>query len=370
MAAQYKAIRQNALGNFKDMARVMFTDKALRQSLNADFFVPWDTCKDEANPIENYAREFLEIFTVGEGYHNYNDILAMAKALNSRCQREYDRQAIDGKPFLPGPGLIFTDVNAVWKTDTEEHIMELLNHILSAPSVHGAGPSDTARRVCKKLFLHFTFQDLTYEHGAVVQCANDLTSHDWEIKDALESIWSSTVFYENLGQKMRMPNQIIYGSIIDMGMDGVPSNYNKKRKHALTYTGMPDFSPPNVAGYDPRKVWNQLRLSTMHRWLHWLMDIEKITRPIERDDFDDITTFIDKFEDLKVDDYFSYSKYMCGDDYVPEVGHSPDSNKIFQSQLALGESYAYEPDTANKVSMWSFLNAGYDAMRNICVFVA
>ncbi|HFC01373.1 MAG TPA: DUF1800 family protein, partial [Phaeodactylibacter sp.] len=83
---QYRYItflRENALGNFKDLAKGITVDSAMLQYLNG-------TQNSKNAPNENYSRELLELFTIGKGelvgpgdYTNYteDDVVELARAL-------------------------------------------------------------------------------------------------------------------------------------------------------------------------------------------------------------------------------------------------------------------------------------------------
>ena len=57
-------------------------------------------------PVENFAREYFERFTVGLEAHNEGDIKQLSKALMN-CAEDVETPNLD----LTTPGLIFTDVN-------------------------------------------------------------------------------------------------------------------------------------------------------------------------------------------------------------------------------------------------------------------
>ena len=73
MKLQNETLRQNALGNFKVMARTMVIDPALMYWLDSNGSV-------KGNANENLSREFMELFTLGVGNYTQDDVVALAKA--------------------------------------------------------------------------------------------------------------------------------------------------------------------------------------------------------------------------------------------------------------------------------------------------
>ncbi|MBI5915934.1 MAG: DUF1800 family protein, partial [Bacteroidetes bacterium] len=87
-------LRQNATGNFRELAKQMTLDPAMLRYLNGNQ-------NTAAAPNENYARELLELFTIGKGpvagpsdYTNYteDDVIEMAKVLTGWRDRGYNTQ--------------------------------------------------------------------------------------------------------------------------------------------------------------------------------------------------------------------------------------------------------------------------------------
>lgn len=86
----------------------MFRDQALRKSLDQLQEVPCGQA-----PIENFAREWFERFTVGLDFHNERDVKKVAKGLMN-CQEDFETENED----LNLPGVIFTDPMEVISTAT------------------------------------------------------------------------------------------------------------------------------------------------------------------------------------------------------------------------------------------------------------
>ena len=69
MSQQYHSIFKLSMGSYRDLSIAMFRDMALRKSLDQLQEVPCGQA-----PIENFAREWFERFTVGLSAHNEVDV--------------------------------------------------------------------------------------------------------------------------------------------------------------------------------------------------------------------------------------------------------------------------------------------------------
>lgn len=83
LARQHELIRASALGNFRDLTRAMTIDPAMMVYLNT---------KDNrlGKPNENFARELMELFVLGEGNYTEQDVREAARALTGLSFRSED----------------------------------------------------------------------------------------------------------------------------------------------------------------------------------------------------------------------------------------------------------------------------------------
>merc|ERR1712216_787368 len=120
MYRQYEALFHGALGNYRSLALKMFGDEALRKSLDQLEEVECGTA-----PIENFAREWFERFTVGLEAHNEGDVKRLAKGLMN-CKEDAGTFNED----LKTPGIIFADVNETLWTLTDAEQASVVDRIL------------------------------------------------------------------------------------------------------------------------------------------------------------------------------------------------------------------------------------------------
>lgn len=100
LSSQIKAIESRLQGSYTDLLQAMLADPALQLSLNGP-------SNHRGNPNENFARELLELFSLGEGNFSEGDVIEAARALTGykisplgRCIQEERRHDSSPKIIL------------------------------------------------------------------------------------------------------------------------------------------------------------------------------------------------------------------------------------------------------------------------------
>lgn len=188
-------LRNFALGNFRELTKEITIDRSMLFFLNGN-----SNFKDEPN--ENYARELLELFTIGKGplvgvgdYTNFTeqDIAAMARALTGwSAETEDDPNAIfvedehDSTPKI----LSYRFDNATIQNDGDVEYQTVIDIIFEKEEV--------ARHICRRLyvwFIHYHITD-TIESEIIAPMAQILLDNDYEIQPALEALLKSEHFFD------------------------------------------------------------------------------------------------------------------------------------------------------------------------------
>ncbi|MFK8007539.1 MAG: DUF1800 family protein [Saprospiraceae bacterium] len=188
-------LRNFALGNFRELTKEITIDRSMLFYLNGN-----SNFKDEPN--ENYARELLELFTIGKGplagvgdYTNFTeqDIAAMARALTGwSAETEDDPNAIFvEEEHDPTPKILSHRFdNTTIQNDGEEEYKTVIDIIF--------GKEEVARHICRRLyiwFIHYHITD-TIEAEIIVPMAQILLDNDYEIQPALEALLKSEHFFD------------------------------------------------------------------------------------------------------------------------------------------------------------------------------
>jgi len=253
-------LRRNALGNFKTMAEEVTVSPSMLRYLNGN--------QNSRNaPNENYARELLELFTVGKGqqvgsgdYTTFTeqDVLAAAKVLTGWKDEGYYLRNADS------PGSYFRldlhDVsnktfserlnNTIISNRYGEEYKDLIELLLNQES--------TARNIARKLYRWFVYYEITeeIENNIISGLAKILMDNDYEIKPVLSVLLQSEHFYaiSSVGPMIKNPIDFLVNLFNQFS---VPFPENEVEAYNVNYEiirGLEGFEfnyyePPNVAGF-------------------------------------------------------------------------------------------------------------------------
>lgn len=223
-------IRKNALGNFKDLLFEVSQSPAMLNFLNNQ-----QNKKD--HPNENFAREVMELFTMGRGNYTEHDVREGARAFTGWS---YDKEGNfkerknlhdeGSKTFLGRTGNF--DGN------------DILNIILEQKA--------TAQFITTKIYKFFVNEKP--DQDIVNKLSTNFYNSGYDIKKLMTEIFSSTWFYDqkNIGNRIKSPIELMAGMmrILPMHIQN-PENlivYQKLLGQMLLY-------PPNVAGWPNGKSW-------------------------------------------------------------------------------------------------------------------
>lgn len=256
-------IRKNALGNFKDLLFEVSQTPAMLNFLNNQ-----QNKKD--HPNENFAREVMELFTMGRGNYTEKDIREAARAFTGWS---YDKQGNfaekvkvhdeGSKTFLGKTGN-FTGA-------------DVLNMILEQKA--------TAKFITAKIYRFFVNENV--DDAIVNNLSDGFYRSGYDIKKLMKTIFSSSWFYDrkNIGNRIKSPIELIAGM-----MRALPMNIQNP-ENLIVYQkllGQMLLCPPNVSGWPNGKSWIDsstlmLRLQIPQIW-SGLRPLDY--RPKEDDDLD------------------------------------------------------------------------------------
>ncbi len=233
LLAQNQLFREYALGNIHDLTLHVAQDPAMLRYLDNNVNVA-------AHPNENFARELMELFTLGIGNYTEADIRESARAFTGWTFRRepdgtgtfYDnaRQHDDGsKTFLGRTGNFSgTDIIAI---------------IFTQPAA--------AKFFANRLISFFVYNDP--EPQLVDAVAALLVRNRFEVAPVLATLLRSNVFYSTRAYRalVKSPVEFVVGT---HQMFNVPT-VELTELAALKTMGQVLFYPPNVKGWDGGKAW-------------------------------------------------------------------------------------------------------------------
>lgn len=251
---QHSLIRQYALGNYKELVREISKDVAMLRYLNGYL-------NNKNAPDENYARELMELFTLGKGpgsQYTENDVKEAAKVLTGwqingttyTSVFNLARHTITNKTFSSFfNNTVITGRNTATAGDLE--LADLLNMILAQQEV--------AKFLVRKMYRWFVYYaiDAGTETNVIEPLAAVFRDNNYELKPVLSALFKSEHFYDmlNRGCLIKTPSDIVIGSMREMNVAFRPetdwdTNYGlwNTFNSWMANMGQSLHDPPNVSG--------------------------------------------------------------------------------------------------------------------------
>jgi uncharacterized protein (DUF1800 family) len=223
-------IRQNALGNFGTLLKEVSRSAAMLFFLN-------NQQNRKGHPNENFAREVMELFTLGRGNYSENDVKEAARAFtgwgaNANGEFVFRKGQHDNgtKTVLGNTGQFDGDA--------------VLNILLDE--------KQTARFICTKVYKFFV-NDSPDQHR--IQWLSDrFYKSEYDISSLLEDIYTSDWFYDekNVSARIKSPVELLVGiqRMLPMALQNDDALLVIQR-----ILGQVLFYPPNVAGWPGGRSW-------------------------------------------------------------------------------------------------------------------
>ncbi|MCE7862399.1 MAG: DUF1800 family protein [Bacteroidetes bacterium CHB5] len=291
--------------NIKELTKKISVDNAMLRLLDGNLNV-------RGSVNENYARELMELFTIGRGlegtlppatvpgdYFNFTeqDVRAAAAVLsgweldttftsfdqtvdlyttgtqklprgkvrgsttNASSHDNEVKQFSDryGNATIQPNPLLLNGTNATEESALDE-ISQLIELIYAQP--------ETARNFCRRIYRYFVYHEITQtiDDTIVAEMANTLVSNGYKIQPVLEDLFQSQHFYEaaagvnddNFGGIIKSPLDLMIGTLRLCNVQlpdptGNATAYYEQTGElirTLSDMGMHFYEPFDVAGYD------------------------------------------------------------------------------------------------------------------------
>jgi uncharacterized protein (DUF1800 family) len=227
---QNALFRKSALGNLHDLTRDVSKDPAMLIYLDGQANVA-------AHPNENYARELMELFTLGVDQYTEEDVRESARAWTG-WRLDLREGSASFNPALHDAGVKqFLGQRGNFDGD------DIVDIIFAQPQC--------ARFFATSLLSWFVYDDP--EPALVESVAHLLRHHDFELAPVVATILRSEVFYSPRAYRalVKSPVEFVVGSYKTLALDSVDSG----ALVALRQMGQNLFSPPSVAGWPGGANW-------------------------------------------------------------------------------------------------------------------
>ena len=231
MIHQNELFRRNAFASFRELTKLILMDGAMLVYLDTQ-----SSKKD--HPNENFAREVMELFTLGEGNYTEQDIHEAARAftgfnfnratgkvaLNKRQWDETDKTIFGQTGPFDGKGVI----DLIFKK------------------------REAAVFMAKKIWEFFVYENPP--SAAVDVLADAFQKSDFQVGPLLREIFLSKEFYSPAAMRsqIKSPVQFLISMLKELEVQNPPNGFPTTAQQQL---GQMLFLPPNVAGWDWGKAW-------------------------------------------------------------------------------------------------------------------
>ena len=254
-------LRTHSKGNFKTLTELMTIDPSMLRYLNGNQ-------NTNRAPNENYARELLELFTIGKGdlagpedYTTFTeqDVIEAAKVLTGWVDQGYNgfrNNGVAGSTYVRNRHDTSTKTlsnrfgNAEITDQGEDEYKVLIDIIFEQEEV--------SKFIVRKLYRWFVYYEITseIEETIIAPLAAQLRESDYEITPMLKTLLSSEHFYSicSVGPMIKSPI-VFTANLFRQSEVSIPDEtirrYQVLRRVVSSFEAneMAYFNPPNVAGW-------------------------------------------------------------------------------------------------------------------------
>lgn len=230
MQQQNELLREYALGDFSELLLEISRDPAMLIYLDS-------VSNRKSHPNENYAREIMELFALGEGNYSEQDIRELARCFTGweikRKKYRFNRYQHDSGTK--------TVLGTTGKLSGEDGV--------AIVAAQDTGP----RFITGKLVRFFVMDEPVASDELLEPLARELRENDWRIAPTVQRILSSNLFFSAhaRGRKVRSP--VEFGIGLLRSLQGSTDAY--QMADALERLGQGLYYPPSVKGWDGGRTW-------------------------------------------------------------------------------------------------------------------
>lgn len=251
MLQQNLLLRRHALGSFSEILHALSKDPAMIVYLDS-------ASNREGSPNENFAREVMELFTLGEGHYSEQDIKEAARAFTGwSLERESAR-------FIWRASAHDQGVKRVLGVAGNFDGDAVLDILLRQPA--------TAEFIVAKLWREFVSPEPDDKENRRI--AAIFRSSGYDIKTALRELFVSPAFWakKNRATLVKSPADLVVGTLRTLEIrvpDALPFTFTMRN------IGQDLFAPPNVKGWPGGEAWiNSQTLLARKQFVERLLQID------------------------------------------------------------------------------------------------
>lgn len=239
MTDQNKLFRDSALGNFRTLVQAMSIQPAMLWYLD-------NVQNVKTSPNQNFARELMELFTLGVGNYTEADVTAAAQAWTGHGLD-------DNAAYTFYPGDHDTDQKTFMGVTRNWDGPGIVDYLLSE---NATTKLISCKFLSKKLWENFAY---TSPSQAIVdELAQVLFDNDMAMLPWLKSMFNHDEFYSTTARqgKVKSPVEWVVSVMYWTGLRGADLN----PQWYVDNMGQEPFGPPNVAGWKHNAYWTNSSL--------------------------------------------------------------------------------------------------------------
>lgn len=231
--AQNQLLRTHGLGSFEDLVQAISVQPAMLLYL--------DNAENRAgSPNENFARELMELFTLGVGNYTEDDVQASARAWTGHGVNKDTGQYIFRPEEHDFGNKTFMGITQDWDGPL------IIQHLLRGPTKIVA-----ARFIVRELWEFFAYSNPA--DSIVHSIADEFAASDLNLTSALREIFLHPAFRstECLNGLVRGPIDFLVSLMRQVGVDSSVTN----PQWSVAPMGQRLFYPPTVEGWKQNEAW-------------------------------------------------------------------------------------------------------------------
>jgi len=223
-------IRTHALGNFGELLTGVSKSPAMLEYLN-------NRQNRKAHPNENFAREVMELFTLGRGNYTETDVKESARAFTGWTYNQDGEFQVKDKDHDDGNKTVLGKTGNFNGDDVLKILLE---------------NKQTAKFISAKIYRFFVNDEI--DEARVNELADKFYASGYNIGELMRSILMADWFYDphNIGSHIKSPIELIVGL-----RRSIPVSFENEEV-MLSFQqimGQVLFYPPNVAGWPGGRNW-------------------------------------------------------------------------------------------------------------------
>ncbi len=229
MTKQLALYRAQGLGNWRDLLRAVSRDGAMLFYLD-------NRLNRKGAPNENYARELMELFSLGIGNYDEHDVREAARAFTGWTIDRDGEFQVNARQHDDGPKTVLGRSGALAGDD-------VIDAILAQPAA--------ATFLARKLFRFFAYDDP--DPAVVDRLAGVFRDSDYDLRTLVGAILRSPEFRSDKAYHalIKSPVEYAIGSLKLLGAETVPADLPA----VLRRMGQDLLNPPSVKGWDGGQAW-------------------------------------------------------------------------------------------------------------------